>query len=145
MRNEIDSCRYLYLRAVDEPEELRLRVVVDEARATGSPEDLGVAGNVVSGYGPIVSDVGCRSFELIWASYVAYSVRNESFCCLDKAEAWTGRLLCKYSKSHFLNYVKQATIARDDYPGPVHHWGVNCLNHIVDVASIVEPTVRLIG
>jgi hypothetical protein len=144
MKDEIDSCSYLYLREVGEPEELSLRVVIEEARAVGPPEDIEIAGKVVSGTRPIESDSGCRLFELVWPSYVSYSVRNESFCVIDEAETWQGRLFCTYSQSHFLNYVKQATFASDEYPGPVRHWGVNCLNHIVDVVSVDEPMIRRI-
>jgi len=90
----------------------------------------------------IESDATCRAFELVWQSYVSYSVRNESFCTLDKEEVWEGRLFCLYSKSHFLDYVARATFARADYPGPFRHCGINCLNHIVDVVSTVEPQVR---
>jgi hypothetical protein len=106
-------------------------------------EDIEILpGKVISGTRAIESDATCRAFELVWLSYVSYSVRNESFCTLDKEERWEGRLFCLYSKSHFLDYVAQATFASADYPGPLQHWGVNCLNHIVDVVSIAEPQVR---
>ncbi len=145
MRDEIDACKWIYLRDIGEPEENSLRVVVEEAKAEGPPEDIEVLpGKVSSGLRAIESDWTCRAFELVWPSYVAYSVRNESFCSEDKVEQWEGRLFCLYSKSHFLDYVARATFATADYPGPLRHWGINCQNHIVDVVSTVEPVVRCI-
>jgi hypothetical protein len=143
MRDEIDTCKWLYLRELGEPEENSLRLVIEEAKADGTPEDIEVLpGKVIRGSRAIESDWTCRAFELVWTTYVAYSVRNESFCRLDKEERWEGRLLCVYTKSHFLDYVARATFATTDYPGPLRHWGVNCLNHIVDVVSTLEPQIR---
>ena len=143
MREVIDACKWIFLREIGEPEENSLRLVIEEAKSDGPHEDIEILpGKVISGTRAIESDATCRAFELVWLSYVSYSVRNESFCTLDKEERWEGRLFCLYSKSHFLDYVAQATFASADYPGPLQHWGVNCLNHIVDVVSIAEPQVR---
>ena len=146
MRDEIDACKYLFLRELGEPEENSLRLVIEEAKADGPPEDFEVwPGKIIQGTRPIESDWTCRAFELVWPTYVSYSVRNESFCTPDEAEAWEGRLFCLYTKSHFLDYVARATFASSDYPGPLRHWGINCLNHIVDVVSAEEPRIRSLG
>ena len=143
MRDEIDSCKFVYLRYLGEPEDNALRIVIEEAKADGPAQDVEVLpGHVLSGSRAIESDETCRTFELFWSSYVAYSVRNESFCTLDNSEVHEGRLFCVYSKSHFLDYVSRATFAREDYPGPLQHWGINCLNHVIDVVFTKEPTVR---
>jgi len=145
VREEIDACKWIYLREIGEPDDNSLRLMIDEAKAEGPPRDIQIMpGKVISGTRAIESDETCRAFELLWRSYVAYSVRNESFCQLDNDEVWEGRLFCLYSKSHFLDYVARATFASSDYPGPLRHWGINCLNHIVDVVSNVEPQVRRI-
>jgi hypothetical protein len=71
-------------------------------------------------------------------------VRNESFVANDKSELSEGRLLVKYSKSHFLNYVQLGTFATAEYPGPYNHWGIICGNHIIDVVSTEEPEVKVL-
>jgi hypothetical protein len=141
MRDDIDDCNYLYLRELGEPEENVLRIIVEEARASGPPEDIEILGKVISGTRPIESDESCRLFEFIWPSYVAYSVCNELYTSWDDTEVWEGRLFRVYSKSHFRDYVAKATFASDDYPGPLHHWCLVCLNHVVDIIACVEPTV----
>lgn len=134
-----------FLRKIEEPKDNSLRLVIEEAKSDGPPEDIEILPDKVNcGLWPIESDSSCPAFELVWPWYVAYSVRNESFCALDKEEVWEGRLFCLYSKSHFLDYLARATFASDDYPGPMRHWGVNCLNHIVDVVSTDDPQIRWI-
>ncbi len=145
MSAEIDDCKYLYLRELTEPRDNSLRLEIEEAKSEGPPENFEVSpGNVIPGCRSIESDESCRLFVLVWETYVCYSVRNESFCTLDDAEAWEGRLLCLYKKSHFLDYVARATFASDEYPGLLRHWGINCLNHVIDVVSACEPQVRRI-
>ncbi len=118
--------------------------MVEEASADGPPEDIEILGKVIEGTRPIESGPGCRLFELVWPSYVAYSVRNESYTSWDDAERWEGKLLRLYSESHFLDYVRRATFASNDYPGPMRHWGLVCLRHVVDVVSTAGPKVRLL-
>jgi hypothetical protein len=142
MRDEIDDCKYLYLRELWEPEENMLRVVVEEAKADGPPEDIEILGKIIPGTRPIESDESCRLFELVWPSYVSYCVRNESYTSWDDSEVWKGRLFRVYSKFHFRDFVAKATFASDQYPGPLHHWRLVCLMHLVDVISCAEPEVR---
>jgi hypothetical protein len=142
VRDEIESCRFLFLRDLTEPEENTLRVVIEEAKADGPPEDIEILGKIISGSRPIESDESCRLFELIWPSYVAYTVRNESYTSWDESEEWEGNLFRLYSKSEFRDYVSRGTFATDDYPGPLQHWSLVCLRHVVDVIACVEPEMR---
>jgi len=142
MHTEIDSCKWLFLRELSEPEENSLRVVVEEARADGPPEDIVILGKLIRGTRPIESVEGCRLFELVWPSYVAYSVRNESFTSWDDSEQWEGKLFRRYSKFHFLDFVARGTLATEQYPGPLRHWCLVCFRHIVDVVGCEEPELR---
>jgi hypothetical protein len=142
MWNAIDSCRYLFLREIGEPEDNALRIVVEEAKADGPPEDIEILGRIVRGTRTVESDESCKLFEVVWPSYVAYSIRNELFTAWDDSERWEGRLFRIYSQSHFRDYVARATFASDQYPGPLRHWELLCLNHIVDVIACVEPEVQ---
>ena len=111
MRDAIDDCKWIDLRSIEEPRDGSPRLIIDEAKADGPPEDLEIVGKLVSRSRSIELDSTCRTFELLRPSYVAYSVRDESFRVLDEGEVWEGRLLCRYQKSHFLDCesrVKQA-------------------------------------
>jgi hypothetical protein len=141
MRDEIDSCKYIGLRELGEPAPHSLRLVIEEEKAVGLPQDIEVLpGKVLTGLRVIESDGTCRAFELVWPTYVAYSVRNESYCIRDDAEHCEGRLFCLYSKSHFLDYVARATVGL--YSGTLRHWGIICGDHVVDVVSTDEPQCR---
>ena len=140
----INSCRWLFLQKLWEPVDNELRLVVAEGRADGPAEDFEIMpGKVITDSRSVEVTPASRVFELGWPSYVAYSVRNESFCTDDESEVWEGRLLCVYSRSHFIDYVARSTFASDDHPGPLRHYGLNCLNHIVDVVSAEPPVARL--
>ena len=137
---------------MDEPQENTLRVVVEEARS-GAPTDSKAAAaaaslpaldSILQGARVISHSEECRVFEVYWPSYIAYSVRNESYVANDKYEKSEGRLLVKYTKSRFLKYVEVGTFATCEYPGPFAHWGVICSNHIIDVVSTKEPEVRVL-
>lgn len=140
---EIDSCEYLFLRELSEPRENSLRLLVEE----GKPSVLAVpinVGEVKLGEGhPVRSTEGCRLFEIYWDSYVAYSVRNESYAKNTESEiaSW-GRRLRLYSKSLFLEYLSGATFASPEYPGLTEHIALACENHIIDVVSTGPLTIR---
>jgi hypothetical protein len=92
---------------------------------------------------PIEHVKGCKIFTLQWRSYIAYSVRNESFTTADNYEIFEGRNFVKYSKSRYLDFVRDATFADDGFPGPMTHWGIFCLNHIIDVVACHPPEVSI--
>lgn len=136
--SKIDDCKYLYLDGLSEPEENALKVVVLEA-GTGIVAAPGVD-VLLTNISPIEHTQGCRVFEITWPSYIAYSVRNESYA-QNGDDEFDGRLFRLCSKSHFLDYLASATFATSDYPGPFRHWSIACLNHVIDVVSQVEPTL----
>ena len=49
-----------------------------------------------------------------------------------------------YTKSRYLDFIKEHTLADqicgDVYP-PFRHYGIVCLNHIIDIVSIDTPKV----
>lgn len=143
MFDDINSCRFLFLKECCEPEENALRVVVEEASAGGPSEDLEIVpGKFLHGVTPIESGPISRCYELVWPSYIAYGIRNESFTSWDDSEDFVGQLFRIYSRSRFREYIAQATFANSDYPGPYCHWSLVCLRHIVDVVGCQEPVVR---
>ena len=142
---EMDSCKYLFLAAISEPEANSLRLTVDEGIVSGQSETLDIAGVAIPEVRSIDFTCKSRRFEICWPSYISYSIRNESFCTWDKEEQWVGNSFRTYSKSKFLEFVASGTFATSDYPGPFQHYEIVCVDHIVDVASQEAPTVRVVG
>jgi hypothetical protein len=78
-----NSARYRYLREISEPRDTSLRLVVDEAveMTSDSARDLNrrlpnLKENLTN-VSAIETTESCRSFALIWESYVAYLVTEE--------------------------------------------------------------------
>ncbi len=87
---------------------------------------------------------GCRIFDIRWSSYIAYSVINESYASGEpETSGGSGKLFKEYIRSEYLNYMRKASWACDDHPGPYKHWAAYCLNHVVDVASPSEPEITV--
>ena len=139
---EVDSCKYLCLDSISEPEANTLRLVLSEGVASNRMETLEIGGAELSGVRPIEVTAASRRFELIWNSYISYAVRNESYCTQDKNEQWLGNTFRTYAKSMFLDFVMRSTSANSGHPGPFTHYEVLCSDHIIDVASEHPPTVR---
>ena len=136
----INHCPYLYLSELAEPDDNSLRVILHEARSGDALSVADISGPVTA-VRPIEHRPGYQVFELNWNSYIAYSVRNESYASRDTNEVFEGELFRTYSQSRYLDFVAASTIASADYPGPFRHWGIICLNHVIDVVSVDEPEI----
>jgi len=141
---QINNHKYLYLTEIGEPEDNVLRLVIEQALVGEEEHDLTVGTSVISGLRDIVFDEKCFTYEVIFESYIAYSVINESFTQVDESEISSGNLFRIYSESHFLDYVKVATFASEDYPGVFSHYEIVALNHIVEIVSIDSPKINLL-
>jgi hypothetical protein len=147
----VRACKYLYLDSISEPEENSLRVVLLEAKDGGPPtaeqlaeESLPEVRELLAASKATVHGAGCQVFELVWPSYIGYSVENEGFALPEPEESvGEGRLLVVYTESVYLSYLSKTTFASADYPGPFKHWAMCCLNHIVNVASVDEPVITV--
>jgi hypothetical protein len=144
---EVDACQYLFLGEIGEPRANSLRLVVHEARASRHAVPIEIAETQLGEGHPVESDDSCSVFEILWQSYVAYQVTNESFAHGEGSDSvWSGRTVRLYTKSHFLEYVLRETFANDENPGPGHllHFCLICSDHIIDVVVTEAPLVRRI-
>jgi hypothetical protein len=137
---EIDSCKYLYLREISEPRDNEIRLVIEEASVGSERTSVKIGDTELTDLRPIQSTDQSRLFEIVWKKYVAYSVLNESFALPNEREGViAGSLVEICSTSRFLDYVSKATWASNEFPGPLDHIRINCLNHTVDVVSVDPP------
>jgi hypothetical protein len=141
---QIESHRFLYLVEIGEPRDNVLRLVISEAQQRKTPEDVVIEGFTLTNSHELIADEACTAYEIIFQTYVAYSVVNESFASVDDSEIFTGHLFRTYSKSRFLDYIGVASFASNDFPGPLQHYGVNCLNHFIDIVSAANPIISII-
>jgi hypothetical protein len=138
--NEIDAERYL--TSLSEPDVNVLRLVIEAAHASGPKRDVEIGEHVIRNTVSIVADESTPAWEVVFSSYIAYGVRNESFTTSDEDETFVGKRFVTYEKSKFLEFVRTSTFADETHPGPFVHYGIFCLDHIVDVVSTEEPEIR---
>jgi len=142
---QLNKHQYFYLAEIGEPEANQLRIVILEARISGETEDIDLGVAKISDVHPIVTDETCYAYEIIFESYIGYSVRNESYVGWDESEESTGKLFRVYSKSHFLDFIRaSAMYASEDDPGKFTHFEVVCLEHVIDVASVDKPQINIL-
>jgi len=79
------------------------------------------------------------SIDIKFENYIGYSILDESYAIDNENETTNGRLFCEHKNSYYLDYISKASIASAEYPGPFNHYSFNCLNHIIDIASLDEP------
>ncbi|MBT2690851.1 hypothetical protein J7I93_22185 [Bacillus sp. ISL-47] len=132
---------YIYLNSIFEPEDNTLIIDIDRCKTN----DIIVGENdTSSSYGSIYADETLPIIRLKFDWYIAYSIRNESFTTMDEYELYEGRVFSLYSKSRYLDFIEVGTIAGEIYPGPLKHYGINALNHIIDVISTEPPSISVI-
>ena len=147
--DSLNSVKYLYLRELSEPQDNSLRIVVQEAVDNRAAPvlvapDLPELAEILRDAWPIESVEGCKTFALSWDRYAAYLVTEELVGSNGRYEdeAYTGRLLRVYTKSHFLGHLARDT---GGHLEPLRHYKLICLNHLIDVASYAPPEIHVIG
>jgi len=151
MFEELNSHKYLELLEIGETDEWAFRFHIAEAGTmdnsppvTPEEEPNDKIRKLLNESKPIEVTKSSKLYEVAFNDYIIYSVTNESYANAGENAEYEGKLARIYSKSAFLDYVANSTFATSDYPGPFKHYGFCCLNHIIDIASIEPPTVKVI-
>lgn len=130
----------IYLIGATEPEENSLRLYFSRSKAI--PEPFSIGDKVYEDALSIELDEELPIIQIDFETYIGYSVLNESYTSWDDYEVFEGKIFRIYSKSRYLDYIKAGTFASEDYSGPFKHYGMSCLNHVVDVVSISVPIIK---
>ena len=149
-RNEHFKHAPFLLKAVEYDENcIRLTVSLACEGEKGSDlDDMGIPalGEILRKAVPIYPDEN-EVYEITFEQYILYLTRNESYCSGDDDEVKRGTFFVIYEKSRLLDMLHLLTdcqILSDGtaYPGEWKHYGIVCQNHIIDIVSHHEPTVR---
>jgi hypothetical protein len=146
LEDEIGSQQYLYLTSIGEPEENALRLVIEAARVQTNAQPVDSALPARGEGHPIIVDETAPAWEVVFHGYVSYAVFDESYALpAVHDEQWSGANLFRtYSKSRFMEYVRSATLADDEYPGPLAHYEIICLNHVIEIVTWHAPDITRI-
>lgn len=80
-----------------------------------------------------------RTISIKFDPYVAYCIRAESGAMNTTDEEFTGTLARLYTQSHFLDYIRATSL---DSNAQAYHFGLLCIEHIVDVITLAPPTIQ---
>ncbi|MFT8341247.1 MULTISPECIES: hypothetical protein [Clostridium] len=127
-----------------EPYTNSLRMYFDRCKVSDTPEDFVIVDKIITDCYPINIDAHLPTLQLDFESYIAYSITNESFTSWDDYEVFEGNAFRIYTKSRYLDFIKEHTFAHqvcgDVYP-TLTHYGIVCLNHIVNIVSTCTPVI----
>jgi len=138
-----ERVEYIDVAEIREPKQNALGLVVKEmtlnrASAMRLPPPLDDAI-------PVDHQSSDLCFEITWDRYDVYQVLNESFDSGNgPEEVYEGNLFRRYIKSRYLRFVRES-FEMVQFLDPGHqHWAIVGQNHIVDVISSAEPSIRVL-
>jgi hypothetical protein len=85
------------------------------------------------------------TFEIHFRRYFVYLVRDEAGFPPEKDSHFDGTQFRRYQKSRFLDFVTETSFSDDVRPHPLYHYGVYCLNDLIDVISPAPPVISYLG
>ncbi|MEK3720572.1 hypothetical protein [Paenibacillus sp. FSL H8-0034] len=141
MFNDLMELKDIFFFGLTEPHANSLRVFFSKSRLSDTPEPLKAGDKVFGDLYQINIDENSPIIQIDFDTYIAYSIRNESYTSWDDYEEFEGNVFRIYKKSRYLDFVTLGTFATEIYPGPFLHYGISCLDHIVDIVSDSEPII----
>ncbi|QQK77583.1 hypothetical protein HUG15_19680 [Salicibibacter cibarius] len=136
------SKTYIYLHSLLEPRPNSLRVLIERCKVSRQKEDIDIGTHVIKDTFPIVVDEEMPLLQIDFKTYISYTVNDESFAFSHVAETFEGNCFRIFTKSSYLDFIDNRTIASDIYPDdPYVHYEIVALDHIIDVISYDDPTI----
>lgn len=137
-----------FVLKISDSSDNELRIILATAKtgdkktlSTGSPklDDILVNSELIE---PDKQNV----YEIVFSDYIIYQCRNESYTAFDDTEIRSGKYLVIFEKSKLLDYYQDVIFDydTDDIISQKKHYGIITANHIIDVISSLEPTIRRI-
>lgn len=140
--SDLFNLKDIYLEQINEPKENTLVLLFSRSITSETPETITIGEIEIKDTYSIDIDETLPLIQIDFEGYIGYSIRNESYTSWDDYEEFEGKIFRIYSKSRYLDFIKVGTFASEDYPGPFTHYGISCLNHVVDVVSVSVPIIK---
>jgi hypothetical protein len=138
---ELNKCRYLFLKKLIEPGRHILQIQVIEGRLSKTTVPVRIAGKLFGEGHSVEIEADSGMYELTWNSYVLYQVTNEMFFRKEPSvNGILGLSASVYRSSELLDFVARASNASDNASGSrLLHFRIACEDHIIDVISEDPP------
>jgi hypothetical protein len=142
--DEINGLKYLFLKEIEEPGDNQLLINIVEAGIAETEEKVMIGDKSIGPARAIGINDNCKKYSFYFQTYAAYHVINESYSMYHEHEERVGSLFCLYSKSNYLDFIRSNTIVEYLREGELKHYAINCLNHIINIATMDEPIIERI-
>ena len=136
--------RMMFLNSITDGGDNRLRLNV--CYAEGGPLPRQILGKHIDEISKMpIEYKKVTHYEMLWNRYLTFAVRDETYASIDKSEVFAGQAVRRFTRSRLLSSLPNIIQTIDLLPALPIHFGIYCLNHIVDVLAYEEPVVRELG
>ena len=139
--SDLFNLKDIYLDQIFETIDNHLRLIFNRSKTSDIAETITIGEIEIKDSYSIDIDGTKPQIQMDFEWYIGYSVRNESYTVWDDYEEFDGKIFRIFSKSRYLDFISISTIATEEYPGPYKHYGMSCLNHVIDVVSNTDPII----
>lgn len=85
------------------------------------------------------------TYSITFDSFIAYSVGHESFIKPDKCAVSEGMQFVRFRQSRYLRHIEESCYGEDVHSGMRFHYGIYCLNQLIDVVTNEAPRIAYVG
>ena len=85
------------------------------------------------------------SYSIIFDSFIAYTVGHEHFVKPDESAVGDGMQFARFQQSRYLSQIEESCYGADVQSGMRFHYGIYCLNLLMDVVTSEAPRIAYIG
>ena len=122
-----------------------LQIYVVEGIRSAEPQKLQIASvDLGEGYSTDVNEES-RHFLVVFEHVLAYQVLNESYTTRDEYEIRTNGVLSRYERSHYLDFIRSATLIDSLRANAYTHFALTLQDDIIDVIAESEPKINNAG
>ena len=139
--SDLFNLKDIYLDQIFETIDNHLRLIFNRSKTSDIAETITIGEIEIKDSYSIDIDETKPQIQMDFEWYIGYSVRNESYTVWDDYEEFDVKIFRIFSKSRYLDFISISTIATEEYPGPYKHYGMSCLNHVIDVVSNTDPII----
>lgn len=119
-----------------------LEIHVVEGIRSAEQQKLQIAGvDLGEGYSINVTEKS-RHFLVVFEDVLAYQVLNESYTTADEYEIRTKGVLCRYERSHYLDFIQSSTLIDSFRLNAYTHFALVLQDDIIDVIAELEPKIN---
>lgn len=139
---EMNKAYSFFLLKITEPINNQLVITLKESTTSGAEESIAIGNGVIDGLRNLSPNGPGKIYQILFNTYAAYNVSNESFSTGDGDDIGTGRLVKIFKKSLYMDFIRTVTTVEFVMESKLKHYQIICENHIIDIATLESPIFK---